>query len=153
MAGKFRKIATEEAFSIPEVAEGLREVARAPGESLDLQLVKGIYDRQPGYGELSPRPPGDGPGARSGSGTAGRAAEAGALTPEAPGDGSGAGEATVDGAGSPRRHLSLKSVQLIQETSEQSLSGAQARLVSRLRAATVAPTVSLFFMVRVGFVR
>jgi 5-carboxyvanillate decarboxylase len=53
MAGKFRKIATEEAFSIPEVAEMLREVSRAPGESLDLQLVKGIYDRQPGYGELN----------------------------------------------------------------------------------------------------
>ena len=29
MAGTFRKIATEEAFSIPEVAEMLREVSRA----------------------------------------------------------------------------------------------------------------------------
>ena len=54
MAGKkFRKIATEEAFSIPEVAEQLKLVSRAPGESLDLQLVKGIYDQQPGYGELN----------------------------------------------------------------------------------------------------
>ena len=50
MAGKFRKIATEEAFSIPEVAQQLKAVARAPGESLDLQLVKGIYDQDPGYG-------------------------------------------------------------------------------------------------------
>src|SRR6185312_11080179 len=53
MATKFRKIATEEAFSIPEVAEQLKLVSRFPGESLDLQLVKGIYDRQPGYGELN----------------------------------------------------------------------------------------------------
>ena len=41
---KFRRIATEEAFSIPEIAEGLREVARAPGHNLDLLLVKQIYD-------------------------------------------------------------------------------------------------------------
>jgi 2,3-dihydroxybenzoate decarboxylase/5-carboxyvanillate decarboxylase len=41
---KFRRIATEEAFSIPEVAEGLRDVARAPGTNLDLLLVKQIYD-------------------------------------------------------------------------------------------------------------
>ena len=53
MAGKFRKIATEEAFSIPEVAQQLKAVARAPGESLDLQLVKGIYDQDPGYGVLN----------------------------------------------------------------------------------------------------
>ncbi|HXU21240.1 MAG TPA: amidohydrolase family protein, partial [Verrucomicrobiae bacterium] len=39
-----RRIATEEAFSIPEVAAGLRGVARAPGNSLDLILVKRIYD-------------------------------------------------------------------------------------------------------------
>lgn len=39
-----RRIATEEAFSIPEVAEELRKVARAPGSSLDLVLVRAIYD-------------------------------------------------------------------------------------------------------------
>ena len=39
-----RRIATEEAFSIPEVAAGLRDVARAPGNSLDLILVERIYD-------------------------------------------------------------------------------------------------------------
>ncbi|HXQ27466.1 MAG TPA: amidohydrolase family protein [Candidatus Acidoferrales bacterium] len=43
---KWRRIATEEAFSIPEVAAGLRGVARAPGNSLDLILVKRIYDAQ-----------------------------------------------------------------------------------------------------------
>ncbi len=52
MAGKFRKIATEEAFSIPEVAQKLKEVSRVPSESLDLQLVRGIYDADPGYGVL-----------------------------------------------------------------------------------------------------
>jgi 5-carboxyvanillate decarboxylase len=52
MAGKFRKIATEEAFSIPEIAQKLKEVSRVPSESLDLQLVKGIYDQDPGYGVL-----------------------------------------------------------------------------------------------------
>ena len=50
MAGKFRKIATEEAFSIPEVAKQLQAVSRVPSESLDLQLVTGIYDSKPGYG-------------------------------------------------------------------------------------------------------
>ncbi len=53
MATQFRKIATEEAFSIPEVAKQLQAVARAPGESLDLPLVKGIYDHDPGYGVLN----------------------------------------------------------------------------------------------------
>jgi 5-carboxyvanillate decarboxylase len=40
----FRRIATEEAFSVLEVANTLRDVARAPGSSLDLMLVKQIYD-------------------------------------------------------------------------------------------------------------
>ena len=39
-----RRIATEEAFSVPEVAAALRDVARAPGNSLDLILVSRIYD-------------------------------------------------------------------------------------------------------------
>ncbi|HXX18930.1 MAG TPA: amidohydrolase family protein [Candidatus Acidoferrum sp.] len=41
---RIRRIATEEAFSIPEVAAALRDVARAPGNSLDLTLVTRIYD-------------------------------------------------------------------------------------------------------------
>ena len=39
-----RRIATEEAFSIPEVAAGLRDVARSPTISQDLILVQRIYD-------------------------------------------------------------------------------------------------------------
>lgn len=51
MSATFRKIATEEAFSIPEVAEALREVARGPSQSLDKLLVRGIYDAPtPGQG-------------------------------------------------------------------------------------------------------
>lgn len=49
---KFRKIATEEAFSIPEVAKALRQVSQSPGTSLDLPLVSGIYGDDPGYGVL-----------------------------------------------------------------------------------------------------
>jgi 5-carboxyvanillate decarboxylase len=41
---KMRKIATEEAWSIPEVAAELREVSRGPSQSLDKLLVGGIYD-------------------------------------------------------------------------------------------------------------
>ena len=41
---KIRRIATEEAFSIPEVAEALRDVARGPSNSLDMILVQRIYD-------------------------------------------------------------------------------------------------------------
>ncbi|HEX7336069.1 MAG TPA: amidohydrolase family protein, partial [Gemmatimonadales bacterium] len=39
-----RRIATEEAFSIPEVSEALREVVRRGGASLDLKLLRLIYD-------------------------------------------------------------------------------------------------------------
>jgi 2,3-dihydroxybenzoate decarboxylase/5-carboxyvanillate decarboxylase len=47
----FRKIATEEAFSIPEVAAALKEVGRGPTQSLDKNLVRGIYDApDPGRG-------------------------------------------------------------------------------------------------------
>lgn len=45
---QFRRIATEEAFTIKEVAEALRGVARAPGDSIDLTLVRNIYDAPPG---------------------------------------------------------------------------------------------------------
>jgi 5-carboxyvanillate decarboxylase len=41
---KMRRIATEEAFSIPEVAAALKDVARSPSQSLDMTLVKRIYD-------------------------------------------------------------------------------------------------------------
>ena len=48
-----RKIATEEACSIPEVAQALRDVARRDGDSLDLKLVNRIYnapaDRPPPF--------------------------------------------------------------------------------------------------------
>jgi 2,3-dihydroxybenzoate decarboxylase/5-carboxyvanillate decarboxylase len=50
-----RLIATEEAWSIPEVAEALRAVANSPTQSLDKLLVKGIYDAPTdtsGYGKL-----------------------------------------------------------------------------------------------------
>jgi 5-carboxyvanillate decarboxylase len=39
-----RRIATEEAFSIPEVAAALHDVARSPSNSQDMILVSRIYD-------------------------------------------------------------------------------------------------------------
>lgn len=45
---RVRKIATEEAWTIPEVAEGLRAVVRRGGRNLDLLLLEGIYDPAPG---------------------------------------------------------------------------------------------------------
>jgi 5-carboxyvanillate decarboxylase len=50
MTQKFRRIAVEEAFSIPEVAQELQRVSRGPGDSLDLLLVRGIYDGVPASG-------------------------------------------------------------------------------------------------------
>jgi len=44
MTQTMRKIATEEAWSIPEVAAQLREASRGPTQSLDKLLVRGIYD-------------------------------------------------------------------------------------------------------------
>lgn len=53
MAGKFRKIATEEAWSIPEVAKELQKVSSyLPATNADLALMQGIYDRRPGYGNM-----------------------------------------------------------------------------------------------------
>lgn len=52
---KVRLIATEEAWSIPEVAAELKKVANSPTQSLDRLLVKGIYDAPKdttGYGKL-----------------------------------------------------------------------------------------------------
>jgi len=50
---KFRRIAVEEAFSLPEVAKEMQKIARGPGESLDLPLIRGIYDGAPGYDNLN----------------------------------------------------------------------------------------------------
>jgi 5-carboxyvanillate decarboxylase len=47
-AGSYRRVATEEAFSIPEVAEALRGVSRGLGNSLDLYLLRSIYDSAAG---------------------------------------------------------------------------------------------------------
>jgi 5-carboxyvanillate decarboxylase len=47
-----RRIATEEAFSIPEVAAKLREVARSAADSSDLALVRRIYDAPQGTSGL-----------------------------------------------------------------------------------------------------
>lgn len=56
---KVRRIATEEAFSIPEVASALKDVARSPSHSSDMTLVKRIYDAPKGdktmMGSLLPR--------------------------------------------------------------------------------------------------
>jgi 5-carboxyvanillate decarboxylase len=43
-ARRVRKIATEEAWTMPEVAEALRAVVRRGGRNLDLALLRGIYD-------------------------------------------------------------------------------------------------------------
>ena len=51
-----RRVATEEAFSIPEVATALRDVARSPSNSQDMILVQRIYDapNDPATGSLLP---------------------------------------------------------------------------------------------------
>lgn len=41
---RLRKIATEEAFSIPEIATAVRDVVRQGGPNLDLKLLRLIYD-------------------------------------------------------------------------------------------------------------
>lgn len=57
-----RKIATEEAFTIPEIAEAIRKVVRQGGPNLDLLLLKQLYDMpilpaqaQSGINEVSNR--------------------------------------------------------------------------------------------------
>lgn len=47
MTEKLRRIAVEEAFTIPEIARELQKISRGPGDNLDLLLVKGIYDPAP----------------------------------------------------------------------------------------------------------
>jgi 2,3-dihydroxybenzoate decarboxylase/5-carboxyvanillate decarboxylase len=49
----FRKIATEEAFSIPEIASALQSITRSSSTSLDLNLMKTIYDSSPENGSGS----------------------------------------------------------------------------------------------------
>jgi hypothetical protein len=41
---RLRKIATEEAFIIPEIASAVRDVVRQGGPNLDLKLLRLIYD-------------------------------------------------------------------------------------------------------------
>ena len=50
-AQKIRRIATEEAFSIPEVAAELQRLCRSTSNSIDMMLVRKIYDaaHSPGY--------------------------------------------------------------------------------------------------------
>lgn len=47
-ARSLRKIATEEACTVPEIAAALRDVVRAGGSNLDLPLLATIYDAPPG---------------------------------------------------------------------------------------------------------
>ena len=46
-SARLRKIATEEAFTIPEIAEATREIVRQGGINLDLKLLSLIYDPPP----------------------------------------------------------------------------------------------------------
>src|SRR6476646_4029553 len=50
-----RKIATEEAFIIPEIAAAVRDVVRQGGPNLDLKLLRLIYDAP---ADTAPAPPG-----------------------------------------------------------------------------------------------
>ena len=45
---RLRKIATEEAFIIPEIAAAVRDVVRQGGPNLDLKLLRLIYDAPSG---------------------------------------------------------------------------------------------------------
>jgi 5-carboxyvanillate decarboxylase len=51
---RIRRIATEEAFQIPEIATALRDVVRQPGPSLDLPVLRRAY-AQDGAGEFLPK--------------------------------------------------------------------------------------------------
>jgi 5-carboxyvanillate decarboxylase len=53
---RLRKIATEEAYTIPEVAEALRGVVRQGGTNLDLKLLSLIYDAPPAPAGTPARP-------------------------------------------------------------------------------------------------
>ena len=49
---KIRRIATEEAFNIPEIAKHLGEVAKSPSTNLDMKLVNLIYNTAGGGGYI-----------------------------------------------------------------------------------------------------
>lgn len=53
-----RKIATEEAFIIPEIAAAVREVVRQGGPNLDLKLLRLIYDAPADMAPTASAPPG-----------------------------------------------------------------------------------------------
>ncbi|WP_276369497.1 amidohydrolase family protein [Chryseolinea sp. H1M3-3] len=53
---RLRKIATEEAFNIPEIAEAIANVVRKGGTNLDLLLLKQIYDAPQTVTPVSPSP-------------------------------------------------------------------------------------------------
>jgi predicted TIM-barrel fold metal-dependent hydrolase len=54
---RLRKIATEEAFTIPEIAAAMRDVARQGGTNLDLTFVRLTYDTSPEDAPTSQSPP------------------------------------------------------------------------------------------------
>ena len=53
---RLRKIATEEAFTIPQIADAVRDVVRRGGANLDLKLLRLIYDRPPEVVPAVPSP-------------------------------------------------------------------------------------------------
>jgi hypothetical protein len=53
-----RKIATEEAFIIPEIAAAVRDVVRQGGPNLDLKLLRLIYDAPADTAPTASAPPG-----------------------------------------------------------------------------------------------
>jgi 5-carboxyvanillate decarboxylase len=55
---RVRRIATEEAFTVPEIAAALRDVVRRGGPNLDLKLLRLIYDTPADAGATSQSPPG-----------------------------------------------------------------------------------------------
>ena len=54
---RLRKIATEEAFIIPEIAAAVRDVVRRGGPNLDLKLLRLIYDPPPEAARAGQSPP------------------------------------------------------------------------------------------------
>ena len=52
-----RKIATEEAFIIPEIAAAIRDVVREGGPNLDLKLLRLIYDAPADTAATASAPP------------------------------------------------------------------------------------------------
>jgi predicted TIM-barrel fold metal-dependent hydrolase len=61
---RLRKIATEEAFMIPEIADAVRDVVRRGGTSLDLNLLRIVYDSPPAARPVPGQPSGSTPASR-----------------------------------------------------------------------------------------